>query len=224
MILYFIGDVHGKLSFYENITEKLTDGCSIQLGDMGLGFPNSRGLPVLSKRHTFIRGNHDNPDTCRAHDNYLGDYGVATFGGEISDLSDSTTFFLSGAFSIDAAWRTLGRDLWIDEQLNMQQLAAAQELYEINKPAIVVTHDAPKDIADILVNKVLLRKTGSQPNITSMALQNMFNAHKPSVWFFGHHHMFFDQVVKGTRFICLPELRVAQYDTNTREVQILGNI
>lgn len=45
----------------------------------------------------------------------------------------------------------------------------------------------------------------------------MFTAHKPKLWLFGHWHMPFDEVVSGTRFICLAELATIDVDIETME-------
>jgi hypothetical protein len=43
----------------------------------------------------------------------------------------------------------------------------------------------------------------------------MFIGHKPKLWIFGHWHVPFDEVIAGTRFICLPELAYIDIDTST---------
>ena len=75
-----IGDIHGKTKTYQKwIRDNLDPGqFSVQIGDMGLGFVGvglpAPGMSPLDLNHKFFRGNHDNPQKCRAHRNYLGDY------------------------------------------------------------------------------------------------------------------------------------------------------
>lgn len=95
--MFLIGDVHGKFDRYGEILTGLP--CSIQLGDMGIGFGLDDLFPKADPtKHRFLRGNHDNPELCRRHPNYLGDFGFE-FG----------IFFISGAFSVDRHLRTMGR-------------------------------------------------------------------------------------------------------------------
>jgi len=43
--------------------------------------------------------------------------------------------------------------------------------------------------------------------LASNGLQIMFDMHRPKLWIFGHYHQDFDDVIKGTRFVCLNELK-----------------
>ncbi len=66
--MHFIGDVHGYVKTYLKYINRRIKGPSIQVGDMGMGFvkfPDS-----WDDQHTFIRGNHDDPEVCQAHPNY----------------------------------------------------------------------------------------------------------------------------------------------------------
>lgn len=66
-----IGDVHGHIADYMTLAAASQE--SIQIGDMGLGF---RGVSLEpNPAHRFFRGNHDAPQACREHPNYLGDWG-----------------------------------------------------------------------------------------------------------------------------------------------------
>lgn len=99
----FIGDVHGKFDGYLRALPE--EGYSMQVGDLGLGFPRGpQGLPQsVCGRHLFIRGNHDNPDCCRRSPNYAGDWGT---------LFNDDLFFVSGARSVDADGRIIFLDFW----------------------------------------------------------------------------------------------------------------
>lgn len=47
---------------------------------------------------------------------------------------------------------------------------------------------------------------------TRTMLQKMFEEHKPELWIFGHHHKSKDEVINGTRFICLDELETFEIE------------
>lgn len=197
----FIGDVHGNFAAYQAL---LNDEESFQVGDMGVGF--DKVLPAMEKHHRFIRGNHDDPAVAKVHNNYAGEYG---YDGK------RNFFFLGGAFSIDAAWRKAyqrqsGRAIWwVNEELSIEELEKAAELYITAKPELVVTHDAP-EIAAVYVLKSLSiggNYNGKTPTRTGNALSKMFTAHQPKIWIFGHYHVGRDFEMEGTRFICLDILK-----------------
>jgi hypothetical protein len=191
--LTLIGDIHGAVeSRYLPILNTL-GGPSIQVGDIGVGFPHVH-LPKLPEIHKFIRGNHDNPEISKKHPNYLGDFGY---------IAEWDLFYVSGAST--PLWAmdnfTPGFDWWPEEQLNLQEFNAAYDLYVEKKPRIMITHDTA-DIASIRI----LTKQGKQKtdnSSTGGALQAMFDAHKPSFWFFGHYHFPCEFKIHNTYFRCL---------------------
>ncbi len=185
----FIGDVHAKFIEFGELIEN--EGEVIQVGDFGLGFDPNKDILVndLPSRVKFIRGNHDNPQVCYKHPNYLGNYGFV-----------DGIFFMSGAYSIDKAWRTEGFDWWPDEELSMEESYKAIELYERVKPRVVVSHSCPDFIQDQLFD------FQPYPNRTGQVLQSMLTLHTPEIHIFGHYHMSRDRVIEGCRYICLNEL------------------
>jgi hypothetical protein len=197
MKVNLIGDVHG---LYDMYYAKLNENSSIQLGDMGVGFPNYPDPKELPKQHTFIRGNHDNPEVCRKHPNYLGDFGY---------LPDWDMFYISGALSIDKAIRVEGRDWWDEEELYMKDANAALDLYTQVKPRIVVSHDCP-EIAKIVL--LTWKKKFNIPSRTNQLLQAMFERHQPSFWYFAHYHISKTFTIHNTQFQVLNEFEKIEID------------
>lgn len=134
--MLLIGDVHGKIAQYMKLVKH--EDASLQLGDMGVGFP-SVDLPVLDGDHWFIRGNHDSPEAAAGHPRYFGDWGCRKIGGV-------KIFFVSGAYSIDRAARTEGKDWWKDEELEYGQLREMISDFILEKPEIVATHAPPQSL------------------------------------------------------------------------------
>lgn len=210
----FIGDVHGKYDRYKKIIKSCTD--SIQVGDMGVGFrryighdigspyPNPPYDHMVAGNHKFIRGNHDNPSTCRSHTQWIEDGHTET-----TDLGNKM-MFVGGAFSIDRAWRNEGYDWWADEELTHAELYSMIDLYLEFKPDIMVTHDCPSSVADIIFADDM--RYGKFNSRTGSALESMFANHKPKTWLFGHWHLSKNQTIDGTNFICLAELETLQLD------------
>src|SRR6266699_1688850 len=109
----FIGDVHGKYGAYKRLIRSAPD--SIQVGDIGLGFrqwPHGgwrTNPPYDVMRGTgarFIRGNHDNPEVCRDHTQWIQD-----------GLVQDDMMFIGGAKSTDRPYRHPDFDWWADEEL-----------------------------------------------------------------------------------------------------------
>jgi hypothetical protein len=239
VIIYFIGDVHGKIAEYTRILKRdVGTAPCLQLGDMGLGFSGTV-LPIQLPQHSFIRGNHDDPAACRAHRNYAGDYG--TLSGVALNLAEvpyPVVFFCGGAISIDSEWRkawnaqeqwewtkwkskssTPPRKVWWeDEEMSQADLDEALALYVATKPDIVATHEAPTKAAEfLLAHGFRPEKRECAYTRTSRTLQQMLDAHQPKRWLFGHYHRDMEftlgSKVNGTIFNCLTELSLLGVDT-----------
>jgi len=203
----FIGDVHGKYTRYGKLMKKY-GGPSIQVGDMGVGFytygPGGEGIiPVANPPHDrmvkynarFIRGNHDNPEVCKRHSQYIPD-------GHYED----DMFFCGGAGSIDRAMRTEGMSWWADEELSMNELNEIVDKVADLKPKIMVTHECPEFLAAMILHP---KEKYDMPSITRQAFESIYHFHQPDLWIFGHWHKSFDYIHEGkTRFKCLNELEV----------------
>lgn len=190
----FIGDVHAKFDRYLELTE--TAESSIQVGDFGAGF---RDLPLISTDHRFIRGNHDNPAICRNSPNWIPDCTV-----------EDRIMFVGGGESIDRVNRTEGLDWWADEQLSTDQFFQAMDTWENSHADIMVTHECPHDISPLLFDKRGMKVRN--PSKTSQALSSILWIRRPKIWIFGHWHIGVDEVIDGTRFICLGELQAIDLD------------
>jgi calcineurin-like phosphoesterase family protein len=209
-----IGDVHGKTGNYKRLVRDMPDGQrSVQIGDMGVGFP---GVVVhqMSMDHRWFRGNHDDPAKCHQHPNYLGvqDWGF---------LPEDNLFWLAGAFSIDRIYRQIGVSWWQDEELSYQELQKAIGYYEAVKPRFVISHEAPakaaKNMLAFLSGSYFDAKLECANSRTAAALQTMFDIWKPEQWIFGHYHVNRSFDFEGTKFTCVAEL--STYDLETRDEQ-----
>lgn len=196
-----IGDVHGEFHRYFR-TIKEAD-YSLQLGDMGFFYEPLTIAKIDPEKHKFFGGNHDNYDLYSESPHALGDFGEEELGGV-------KFFYVRGAFSIDKKYRDFGVSWWPEEELNREQFDAAMELYVAAKPEIMITHECPREISDLIGNPNVLREFGFDPSRfttkTSEALQRMFEAHQPKHWIFGHFHKNWETEVNGTHFQCLNEM------------------
>jgi len=221
-VIRFIGDVHGRFARYSTILDN-SPHKTIQVGDMGIGFRKfPHGEPssnphydkMVAGGHRFIRGNHDNPGVCRGLTQYISD-------GHVED----NMMFVGGALSIDKAYRIEDYSWWADEELSAQELNTLVDQYNTIKPKIMVTHECPESIAEIMVNTTPDGTKSFSPrkldprfaSRTRQAFQSMFELYQPKLWIAGHWHVPFDEVIHGTRFIVLPELATMDIDTENLE-------
>ena len=206
--MLLIGDIHGKWEEYSKALEIYMPERSVQLGDFGIGFPNEGEDRLEQVRYAmdnfggdnrYIRGNHDNPASCVADPRWIHD---ATF------EEDTGIFYLGGAWSIDHAWRTEGQTWWPDEELSMDALYSAIDVYEAAKPRVVLTHECPEDIIGYMC-PWYRREFASR---TRDALGSMWSIYKPEKWGFGHWHSSVQRTVDGCQFTCLNELETMVID------------
>jgi len=215
----FVGDVHGKWKSYRNLLDDIPSG-SIQVGDMGWGFPDhntyvvnkedrenvppgvsyppERALHREMIEHSarYIRGNHDNPEMCKLHELCIDD-------GHTED----GMMFIGGAHSIDKDYRIPGYSWWEDEELSYRDLGEMIAKYEEYKPDVMVTHDIPDTVARHLF-PFYSKNDPVNNSRTRSAFDTMFHQtdHKPKIWVFGHWHESVSINILGTDFYCLNEL------------------
>jgi predicted phosphodiesterase len=187
--MLIIGDVHGKVDKYWKILQK-HKGESIQAGDFGFKKEHEWHLKNIdNSRSKICFGNHDDytylnkPHSCGNY-SYRDELGLMT---------------VRGAYSIDRAIRTEGRDWWREEEMTYKAMLEIYDFYAKTLPNIVISHDCP-NIARIELFDCFDKSS------TSNLLQSLYNAHEPSLWVFGHWHKSVDKVIGKTRFVCLNEL------------------
>lgn len=189
--ILFIGDVHDKIERYKKLIDFYPDIPSIQVGDFGFEESHRWHMANVNPgQHKVLFGNHDYyPLLAAPHS--LGDFGVTPDG----------IYFVRGAYSVDRAERYGGEgvDFFEEEQLSYERISEAVADFEKSHPEVVVTHECPET-----VRRIAFRIYNQ--SLTSNALEQMWRAHKPKLWIFGHHHRSLDKMFDGTRFICLAEL------------------
>lgn len=193
--MLIIGDVHGYHDRYLNLIQGHKG--SVQVGDFGFNYDALSG--VDPDTHRIVGGNHDNYDVIGNCPNYLGDYGVANVDGV-------EFFFVRGERSVDANLRIEGRSWWRAEELDMHTAYKAIEAYIAAKPELVITHGCPAQVIPFFCTNSMKYA----PSRTAQILDAMFNAHRPKLWVFGHHHMSETLQVGDCTFRCLNELETME--------------
>ncbi len=217
-----IGDIHGQPNVYKKIIEGAD--ASVQLGDLAFDY---RFLGnVDDNHHKFFGGNHDNYDKCFAYPHCLGDYG-----NEI--LNGVGFYFVRGGFSIDRDYRerhyafTGQKSWWENEEMPDRQMWDCLQHYSDTKPDLVITHECPRSVSELIGNPDILRNFGFDPETfttrTSELLETCFRFYQPKVWIFGHYHKRQELTIGRTRFICLPEFGYCDVDENLDVTRLYTN-
>lgn len=215
MLYRFLGDCHGKFRRYKKLIAEYK--ITRQVGDFGVGFYRydqdfNRKLDgcnppfdhMARGDHKFNRGNHDNPQDCAKHKFWIPD-------GHIEQADHSKIMYIGGALSTDRSLRLEGFNWWPDEELSYNELMLLLDVYTKEKPDVLVTHDCPESIAQI-IEPLSGRRKLDLPSRTRQALQSMLEIHKPKLHVFGHWHYSMDTVIEGTRYRCLAELEPFNID------------
>lgn len=194
-----IGDVHGDRRYLD-----LIKGCdySLQVGDMSYDY--SILDTVDPEKHKFIPGNHEDYDKVFDQPHCLGNFGVY-------ENPVCSVFFIRGAWSIDKKYRTFKVDWFPNEEMSQEEWGRCIDLYAQVKPDILISHDCPFSILSRLSNPNIAKSfgfnSGNIRTITGAGLDECISIHKPKNHFFGHHHKWFDEVIDGVHYYCIPTLK-----------------
>lgn len=191
---HVLGDVHGRFIDLQKISEFHPEASILQVGDMGIGFGRGDKVPP---NVSFIRGNHDNPELCYQHNNFLKDFGMV----------NDEIFVVGGGFSIDRHCRVPMVNWWPNEELGYRQMEEATAEYLDARPQVVVSHEAPASLQEILCSHV--GSAGkAMPSNTARFLQHLFTLRPPDRWYFGHWHSPYSLEIGNTTFRGLGELEL----------------
>lgn len=221
-----VGDVHGIISHqakgrcYLSLIKKAQ--YSIQLGDFGFDYRHLENVDAT--RHKILPGNHEeyNEIDSGKWPHFLSHFGVHKIPLANGEMN---FFYIRGGLSVDRQWRIPNRDWFPQEQLNFEQATAAAKLYEEVKPEIVISHECPAEIIELISGNSFKL----DPSYTAKLLQACYVFHQPKLWLFGHFHnnirMHYSgrgvtacgkQIDNGPRnetlFICLNELGYCDFD------------
>jgi hypothetical protein len=186
---------------------------------MGFNYEPLKALDA--SRHKFMGGNHDNYDNYYNCKHAMSDFGCYAH-------RHFTHGWIRGGFSVDKHWRVKNEVLgglktwWEEEELGQRDGKQAIAQYALGKPDVMLSHSCPTEIAQLIGNPGTLRNFGFNPNTfrtsTQELLQQCFDEYKPRLWVFGHFHMSRIVKVKGTTFVCLPELGYLDLDYKYGEI------
>ena len=198
--LRIISDVRTEEDFYLSLTKQAT--YTLQLGNLSnIHYKFLR--EVNPTYHKAISGTSEVFDPSseyyfRKFPHFLRDYGV----WPIENFP--AIFYLRGGESFDKSKKEAIGNWWSEEECSPEDLANAVEFYTYLKPKFMVTHECPLRVARQIAGKDVGEMT--LRNSTSIALDAMFEEHKPEVWIFGRYRKYFSKFIEGTHFVCLNEV------------------
>jgi hypothetical protein len=201
--MLIIGDVHNDFDkYYDLVKDKES---SVQLGDFGTSAWTKLHYSDLNpNKHKVLGGNHDDYDVAPLSSYYLGDFGMCDLG----------FYFIRGGYSIDGSILRLsrkreGKSWWGDEQLNYVQMRRCEDDYLAKKPKVVITHTPPNFIIQKISSPKIMEEYGYDSDFkcqTSQFLEYLFKLHQPEMWYFGHMHKTYHDMIRGSIFIGLAPL------------------
>ena len=214
MNVIYAGDLHGRLQHFKELEETSSD-LIIQVGDFGVSFGDTckvkdwmEAKPEDSAEWITCGGNHDNWPKWRTMPQ-VQKSGLIT--GQLYQIAPNCFFaerntviringklhlFFGGAESIDKYNRVEGVSWFPEETPTRKEFEGFMDALEYYEPEIVVTHDAP-----MCVNVPKIQRI-SNPTPQSLGRIFELSEHKPSKWYFGHHHIMNKWNIEHTEFIC----------------------
>jgi predicted phosphodiesterase len=230
--IIYAGDTHGYASAFQKIDKKaIREGCKIivQVGDCGVLWAKDHEAEKYfdgrSRRGAHVSGIGTVPPedcpvwyTCGGnHDNYTafnqkweesgrtdvyelapGCFGVRR--GSVVSLAGQSHLFFGGAFSIDKMYRKEGVSWWPEEIPSKEEFDRFFDSLNDFCPAVVVSHDVPARVGPNSHHYGEQWRNEVVPKNLENALAN--SEWHPELWFFGHHHIFNEWDIDGTKFVC----------------------
>ena len=207
-MIMVMGDIHANWVRFNWLVNQVRPKIILQTGDFGYwpsidkyalsGIKLPRGVKVY-----WADGNHE--DHWRLNELKHNIDGVAEVEhnifhvnrGSVINIEGYSVMFMGGAESIDKHLRTTGYSWFPEESISNSDLDKA--LSYNSKVDILVSHTAPGFVVDEMGVRFWERdKSGSE-----IALEQVLEKFRPSLWFYGHFHVRGSKVIDGCRFNCL---------------------
>ena len=226
------GDIHGRWGPLNKLIQQKRPKVLWQVGDFGW-WPRTHGLPKpRTKRNVFGRwikpfdqygikpgdteiyfcpGNHEDWEELllrKAEPSELMPNVYYMRRGAMLELPDGRrVLFMGGGLSIDAHNRTLGIDWFPQELIPYSEYYKLKEA-GVDRVDIVISHTCPREF-NPEVDVQLKKKPGYQArsykymDCSQEVLSAILNEYKPSLWFFGHFHVYAKGQHNNTKWYCL---------------------
>ena len=201
-MVYMTGDLHGdEFRLLQKVNSFTQEDILLVCGDFGFIFDNSarenRFLDKLEKlpcRIAFIQGNHENFPAIASYPQEEWHGGkihrirkniMHLMQGQVFEIENKTYFTMGGAFSIDRAFRTEGKDFWPEEIPTQADFEEGRRnlLKHKNTVDVIVTHTGPA---------LAYQLFGFDGHEEEWELMQFFSELEEKcnygTWYFGHFH------------------------------------
>ena len=220
------GDIHGYWRYLNTLINKKKPTLILQCGDWGF-FPHHArkaftkngvrysgfdpwGVKAHNTKVIFCPGNHD----CWWDLQLWDDLELPEMYHNVFYAKRGTTYtlpdgrvvlFMGGAASIDKASRTIGIDWWPEEMISISELYKLEER-ELENVDIIISHTCPQEFNPLLNPKKPYNGWEYKFHDSSQeVLSELLYMYKPSLWYFGHFHVYMEGFFEetGTKWLCL---------------------
>lgn len=219
-----IGDTHGEFGKLNQLLTKKNPDIAIICGDFGY-FPSlseekvnygwgghatrynkkeANGLKKIKPNKTkiyWVCGNHEqHSELNKYQDGQIHELEKNIFfcsrGSSLTLPDGRNILFVGGASSIDKNQRISGVDWFAEETISYKDYEKCM-IYD--KIDIVVSHTCPEYFVPFLLNENLSKIYDP----SCIALNGIFDKYNPTLWYFGHWHLYKKEYYKGCYFTCL---------------------
>ncbi len=204
-----IGDIHGQFGALNKLINQHKNKIDmiIQCGDFGY-WPKDCGkwhtdvygkvkvFQITVKNHGipfyFCDGNHeDHESLLLLGNNEILPNVFYMKRGSVLEVNNKNILFMGGAFSIDRAWRILGKSYFLEETIGQKDVLNLPD-QDID---IVVSHTAPNEF----IIPLNLKK---EHDPSRDALSYILNRYQPKRWYFAHFHAHFTGLENNCKWTC----------------------
>ena len=206
-----LGDVHGDHGRLNTFINKRRPKMILQCGDFGYwpnivpeqknkNFLKQYAIPKVQETKVYwADGNHENHWALRdIEDDEIWPNVFYMRRGSVLTLDDGrNVLFMGGATSIDKHMRKLGYDWFPEENIDYNDF---NNLPDVNID-IVISHTCPLEFEIKNIGLIKMKDP------SRVALSEILERYKPSLWYFGHFHHYETGYNNGCRWTCLADMR-----------------
>ena len=211
------GDTHCDFGTINSFINKHSPAIILQCGDFGY-WPRLNPVPLLTadghvmNRHKevkaqdtkvhFCDGNHEDHESLRLledHEIYPNTF-YQPRGSTIVLPDGRTVLFMGGADSIDKHRRVQGRDWFPEEVISYADI---NKLDPDMKVDIVISHTCPLEFTIGSEIARLRQGSGKLDDPSCRMLSHVLQVYSPSLWYFGHWHVYDRGYTLGCRWTAM---------------------
>ena len=211
--IYVVGDTHADFGWLNEFIGKNTPEIVMVCGDFGIWqyghdvwYHDSIVNPET--KIYFCDGNHEKHsylcDLVRKYgwenpieikDNIF----YCPRGSSITLPDNRRVLFFGGALSVDKHLRKAYFDWFPEEEITQQE---CNRVSENDKYDIVISHTCPREFHDRMFSKCT-NAWKNKPDVSEIYLSDIYHRVNPSLWYFGHWHLWDDFIDGNCHFYAM---------------------